>query len=109
MTIQAALLDDADVYLRMDELADESALTPRHLPQITVCDLPPGQYKWIAGAGEFGGAFWPLSWLERVAADAAAVQASAKAAEKLAARRAARKTARQAEEARRQAILRGEP
>ncbi len=51
MTIKAALLDAPAAsgrgkYLGMDELADESALTENHVPEITECDLPPGLYVW---------------------------------------------------------------
>lgn len=67
MTVKAALLDERGVYLRMDELADETQLTAQHVPSITSCDLPPGQYKWIAEEmNEYGGAFWPIKWLKRV-------------------------------------------
>lgn len=65
MTIKAARLDAAGVYQGIDELPDDSALTPSHLEQITRCDLQPGQYKWIADANNpYGGAFWPLKWLD---------------------------------------------
>ena len=75
MTVRAALLDANGVYLRMDEFADESALTPLHLPQIPVCDLPGGEYVWIADkTNPYGGAFWPLKWLARVERDRQAVQ-----------------------------------
>jgi hypothetical protein len=46
-TVKAALLDDKDVYLRIDELPPEE-LTDRHLPHITECDLPPFEYRWNA-------------------------------------------------------------
>lgn len=51
MTIKAALLDAAAAsgkgkYIRIDELADESALTENHVPEVTECDLPPGRYVW---------------------------------------------------------------
>jgi len=83
MTVRAALLDAEGVYLRMDELADEAALTPQHLPQITSCDLAPGEYRWIADErNAYGGAFWPLKWLARCERDRQAVQeAQDKAAE----------------------------
>lgn len=77
MIIRAALLDERGVYVRMDEVADVASLTPRHLPQIVECDHPSGEYLWIpderrdsAGrlANAYGGAFWPLAWLRRVAA-----------------------------------------
>lgn len=64
MTIKAALLDEQGIFLRIDEVADEAALTERHLPQITTCDLPPGRYRWIAQPDDktnpYGGSFWPL-------------------------------------------------
>jgi len=75
MTIKVALLDESGVYLRMDELADESQLTDRHVPRITACDLPAGEYRWVPderknAAGEmlnpYGGAFWQVSWLQLV-------------------------------------------
>ena len=83
MTLRAALVDADGVYLRMDELADEAALTPQHLPQITSCDLATGEYRWVPDErNEFGGAFWPLKWLARVKRDQQAVQeAQQKAAE----------------------------
>jgi len=69
MTVRAALLDENGVYLRMDELADASALTSRHLAQIRSCDLPPGEYAWISdGKNPEGGAFWSVKWLERIEA-----------------------------------------
>lgn len=68
MTVKAALLDARGVFKGMAELADESEITPLHLPQITECDLPPDLYKWIDRPGnEFGGAFWPISFLEHTA------------------------------------------
>lgn len=69
MGIRAALLDEQGVYLRVDELVDATELTARHLPQIRVCDLAPGKYRWIPTdnqANEYGGAFWPLAWLSRL-------------------------------------------
>jgi hypothetical protein len=77
MTIRAALLDERGVYQGMDVLEDASALTERHLPQIVSCDLAPGRYVWIPdekrGANgllvnPYGGAFWEIAWLKRVAA-----------------------------------------
>jgi hypothetical protein len=63
--VRAALLNERGIYLRMDELEDASQLTERHLPQITFCDLPPGEYRWIADEkNPEGGAFWPIKWLE---------------------------------------------
>lgn len=70
--IKAALLDERGVYLRVDELASEADLTPQHLPQITYCDLPAGEYVWLPDdAGDYGGAFWPVGWLRQCARDRA--------------------------------------
>lgn len=64
MTLKAALLDEQGIFLRIDELDDAEALTERHLPQITDCDLPPGRYRWVPdpddNANPYGGSFWPL-------------------------------------------------
>lgn len=83
MTVRAALLDEKGVYQRMDELADAKALTALHLAQITACDLPAGEYLWIADdKNSMGGAFWPASWLASREADRQAVlQAQEKIAE----------------------------
>jgi hypothetical protein len=77
MTIKAALLDapaagGMGVYVRMDELPDATALTERHVPAVIVCDLPAGKYRWVpdaTGRNPFGGAFWPLNYLNRLAQD----------------------------------------
>ena len=69
--IRAALLDARGVYQRIDTLASAADLTPLHLPQITGCDLPAGEYVWIPADNQFGGAFWPLAWLRRQAANIA--------------------------------------
>jgi hypothetical protein len=84
MTIRAALLDADGVFLRIDELADASQITDRHLARITACDLPPGEYRWIPDTkNPFGGAFWPLAWLARLEADRLAVEeAATRAAER---------------------------
>ncbi len=75
MTIKAALLDERGIYQRIDELDDEAKLTAQHLPQITECDLPAGEYAWQpAKDGDknpFGGCFVPLSRRERKAVRAA--------------------------------------
>jgi len=72
MTIRAALLDASGVFLRVDALSSPADLTARHLAQITECDLPAGAYRWIADdANPYGGAFWPLTWLKRIADDLA--------------------------------------
>lgn len=42
----AARLDDRGVYQGVDELDSAEALTDRHLPEVTECDLPPGKYRW---------------------------------------------------------------
>ena len=77
MTIKAALLDERGIYLRMDELEDDSELTALHLTRITVCDLPPARYVWIpderlkpdrSPINPYGGAFWEIEWLKRVTA-----------------------------------------
>ena len=68
MTIHAALLDANGVFLRIDELASEADLTPRHLAAITTCDLAPGEYKWVPDdANPYGGAFWNITWLKKQA------------------------------------------
>jgi hypothetical protein len=75
MTIKAALLSapaagGMGVYLRIDELADDSQLTDRHVPAVTECDLPAGKYRWLPDPGNpFGGAFWPINYLDRLAQD----------------------------------------
>lgn len=72
MTIKAALLDEAGIYERIDELASAADLTPLHLPQITRCDLPPGRYRWIPTdnpANEYGGAFWDVEVIKRLSPD----------------------------------------
>lgn len=43
--VKAALLDENGVFLRIDSIPIDQ-LTPRHLPQITECDLPPGKARW---------------------------------------------------------------
>lgn len=53
MTIRAALLDANDVFLRIDELADESELTDRHVPEVTEVDFAPGAYRWDRVAKTF--------------------------------------------------------
>ena len=64
--MKAALLDADGVFLRIDELASEADLTPRHLAAITSCDLPPGEYKWLPDAANpYGGAFWNIAWLQK--------------------------------------------
>lgn len=77
MTIRAALLDADGVFVRMDTLADARQLTARHLPKITSCDLKPGTYRWVPDpANSYGGAFWPIQWLEQRKADEAAIALS---------------------------------
>lgn len=86
MTVKAALLDAAGVFLRVEELTSKADLTPRHIAKITQCDLPSGRYKWIADPSnkQYGGAFWPLTYLAAVdktkheAADAEALAAFVK-------------------------------
>lgn len=61
MNIKAALLDEQGVFLRMDQVKSKAALTARHVPSITECDLPPGKYKWVEDKeNPYGGAFEPL-------------------------------------------------
>ena len=48
-TVRAALLDENGIYLGID-LLPEDQLTEHHLPHITECDLPPGQYCWHENA-----------------------------------------------------------
>lgn len=76
MGIKAALLDERGIYTGMDEVASVEDFGPRHLPQIVTCDLPPGRYLWVPDdrtapngrpANPYGGAFWELAWLQRVA------------------------------------------
>lgn len=67
MTIKAALLDENGVYLKIAEVADASQLGERHLPGITACDLPPGQYRWVPDPrNPMGGSFWALKTLARM-------------------------------------------
>lgn len=44
--VKAAKLNDAGVFIGMDEIL-ESELTSNHLPQITDCDLPVDAYRWV--------------------------------------------------------------
>jgi hypothetical protein len=75
MTIRAARLDANDIYVCIDELADQSQLTGRHLPAIEACDLPAGKYRWLADAANAaGGAFWPVAWLDAQASNIAAIE-----------------------------------
>ncbi|MCS7002800.1 MAG: hypothetical protein NZ518_08125 [Dehalococcoidia bacterium] len=50
--VRCALLDERDVYLGMVEV-EEDRLTDRHLPEITDCDLPRGEYRWDREARTF--------------------------------------------------------
>lgn len=46
---KALLLDDADVLVAIETLADEAALTDRHVdlrPYGGECDRNPGEYRW---------------------------------------------------------------
>jgi hypothetical protein len=70
--MKAALLDapaasGRGVYLRMVELESAAQLTDHHLPQITSCDLPSGEYVWLPDAANsyYGGAFHSLAVLAR--------------------------------------------
>lgn len=76
MGIKAALLDERGIYIGMDEVASAADFGPRHLPQIVVCDLPPGEYLWVPDErvdaadrplNHYRGAFWGLAWLRDVA------------------------------------------
>jgi hypothetical protein len=65
MTIKAALLDERGIFLRMDEVADETQLTDRHVRSITSCDLPSGEYMWVTHTrNAFGGEFVSVAWLD---------------------------------------------
>lgn len=58
--IRCAQLDAQGVYQGMVEV-EPAQLTDRHLPTITECDLPAGEYRWQADpANAFGGKFVPL-------------------------------------------------
>lgn len=90
--LKCAVLDERGVYLGMQDVDDPSDLTDRHLPQITQCDLPAGLYVWVpddrvhaltgpagevlldadgqprtAPANQYGGAFWEIAYLQRIA------------------------------------------
>lgn len=63
--ITCALLDAQGVYQGMVSVAPH-ALTDRHLPTITECDLPAGEYQWVPAsetANPFGGEFVALKFL----------------------------------------------
>lgn len=63
--IRCAHLDAQGVYQGMVEI-EPAQLTDRHLPTITECDLPPGEYRWqaepVSEANAFGGKFVPLKF-----------------------------------------------
>lgn len=60
--IRCAQIDAQGVYQGMVEV-EASALTDRHLPTITSCDLPAGEYRWGPDtANPFGGKFVPLKF-----------------------------------------------
>ena len=64
--MRAALLDEKGIFIGMDETESPG---PRHLPQITNCDLPAGKYVWVPDdRNPVGGAFWPVDWLAHIAA-----------------------------------------
>lgn len=66
---RCAVLDANGVFVGMEEVDNP---TDRHLPQITECDLPPGEYVWHAHDGNAcGGEFLPLPAPLREAARAA--------------------------------------
>lgn len=52
MTIHCALLNEADVYLGMADVAPDQ-VTDRYLTEITECDLEPGRYRWDRATGAF--------------------------------------------------------
>jgi hypothetical protein len=57
------------VYLRMVEVAEDQ-LTDRHVPTITECDLPAGEYVWLPhDRNTYGGEFYPRKTLEIRAED----------------------------------------
>lgn len=61
--IRCAQIDAQGVYQGMVEV-EPAQLTDRHLPTITECDLPAGEYRWVpepvTDANPFGGKFVPL-------------------------------------------------
>jgi hypothetical protein len=62
--IRCALIDERGIYQGMTEI-DESELGPQHLPTITDCDLPAGQYQWVVDAGNpYGGKFVSMRMLQ---------------------------------------------
>lgn len=64
--MRCAVLDADGVYIGMEEVDTPTA---RHLPQITACDLPPGEYAWQVDAGNpYGGEFVALPLRLRLAA-----------------------------------------
>ena len=63
---RCAVLDAAGVFIGMEEVDTPTA---RHLPQITACDLPAGEYAWQPdGANPYGGEFVALPMRLRLAA-----------------------------------------
>lgn len=75
--MKCALLDENNVFLGMADVAEPG---PRHLPQITRCDLPPGEYAWEPDdSNPYGGAFVPLPLrLRRLARETYAAVAAMK-------------------------------
>lgn len=71
MTIRAALLDAPAASGKgkytgvIDELADESALTEFHVPEVPECDLPPGRYVWEPGKDGKPGTFTDAETIAR--------------------------------------------
>ena len=70
--MKAALLDapaasGQGIYVRMVEI-EADALTDRHLPQITSCDLPSKEYVWLPDdnpSNPYGGAFHSVAVIAR--------------------------------------------
>lgn len=66
--MKCAVLGPGNVYLGMEEVGTP---TDRHLPAITECDLPPGEYRWVADeSNPYGGAFVALPGPVRASARA---------------------------------------
>ena len=67
--MRCAVLDANGVFIGMEEVADPVDLTDRHLPSITECDLPPGEYAWHPDPDNpYGGEFVALPMRLRLAA-----------------------------------------
>lgn len=67
--ITCARLDERGVFQGMAEVEEADALPPLWLPQILVCDLAAGEYRWQPEEGTpHGGAFVPLPRTQRAVA-----------------------------------------